>query len=149
MAGKAIFIDTNILVYANIAESALHSKALESLETIQSSYENHWISRQILREYISAVTKVDPAMKPLSSVTIIKRIQYFEEIFNIAEDSSSVTKNLLAILEKIIIRGRKIHDANIVATMLSHNIPTLITENKKDFERFSSFIEVLTIEDIL
>ncbi len=149
MDDRSIFIDTNILVYANIIETPFHSIALKSLEKIDNQYENLWISRQILREYISAVTKVDPAIKPLPIPLIVERICLFENTFSIAEDDAKVTSNLLSILEKVIIRGRKIHDANIVATMMAHNISTLITQNKKDFERFSSIITIFTMEEIL
>jgi hypothetical protein len=45
--------------------------------------------------------------------------------------------------------GKQIHDANIVASMLVHNIPTLMTLNTVDFTRFSDKIALLTPEALL
>jgi predicted nucleic acid-binding protein len=41
--------------------------------------------------------------------------------------------------------GKQIHDANIVATMLAHGIPRLLTHNVGDFRRFSTLIEILPL----
>src|SRR5438105_1004445 len=138
MGDKSIFFDTNILVYANVAETPLHVRALKAVQTIRFSYNKVWISRQVLREYISSITKDNPLIQPVPASLIVEQIHFFENNFLFADESALVTHNLLAIIEKFPTRGRKIHDANIVATMLSDNIPTLITENKKDFERYSS-----------
>ena len=38
--------------------------------------------------------------------------------------------------------GKQVHDANIVATMLAHGIPRLLTHNVTDFTRFAAIIAV-------
>ena len=43
------------------------------------------------------------------------------------------------------IGGKKIHDANIVATMLAYGIPAILTHNTNDFERFGDIIIVESI----
>jgi len=42
-------------------------------------------------------------------------------------------------------RGRRIHDANIVATMLVYGVRRLLTNNTDDFVRFAAFIDVLPL----
>jgi len=42
--------------------------------------------------------------------------------------------------------GKQIHDANIVATMLVHHIPALLTTITEDFKRFSHLITVLPLD---
>lgn len=42
--------------------------------------------------------------------------------------------------------GKQVHDTNIVATMLAHDIPCLLTHNVKDFTRFE---ELITIEGLV
>ncbi len=39
-------------------------------------------------------------------------------------------------------RGKQIHDANIVATMMAHGIRTLLTDNVSDFARWGHVIDV-------
>jgi predicted nucleic acid-binding protein len=74
--------------------------------------------------------------------SLIEDIQYFTTRFNVAEDGSMVTDRLLTLVEDVAVRGKQIHDANIVATMLANNIGTLLTHNTDDFTQFSTKIKI-------
>jgi len=50
-----------------------------------------------------------------------------------------------ALLAAIPCGGKQVHDANIVATMLVHGVPNLLTHNAADFKRFSHLIAVLPL----
>jgi predicted nucleic acid-binding protein len=52
-----VFIDTNILIYANLAMSPFHLQATERLQALDEQRVDLWISRQILREYLSGMTR--------------------------------------------------------------------------------------------
>jgi predicted nucleic acid-binding protein len=56
-----------------------------------------------------------------------------------------VTTRLLALLSEVPTRGRRIHDANVVATMLVYGVRRVLTHNTDDFVRFAAFIEVLPL----
>jgi hypothetical protein len=60
----------------------------------------------------------------------------------IAEDGPLVTDELLRLIAAIPCGGKQVHDANIVATMLAHRIPTLLTHNVPDFQRFTTHITI-------
>ena len=72
-------------------------------------------------------------------------MRYLESRFRTVEDSALVTAKLLDLLSQFPSGGKQVHDANIVATMLVHGVPTLPTHNTADFARFSSVIEVLPL----
>jgi hypothetical protein len=57
-----------------------------------------------------------------------------------------VTERLLELMQQFPTGGKQVHDANIVETMLTYNIPALLTHNTGDFVRFSSLITVLPLE---
>jgi len=40
--------------------------------------------------------------------------------------------------------GRQVHDANIVATMLTHGETELLTFNEVDFRRFGGLIQIIS-----
>ncbi len=82
---------------------------------------------------------------------IFQDVKRFEEQFRIAEDGPSVTLLLLDLLHEFPTAGKQIHDANIVATMLSVGIGHLLTDNMVDFERYSTLIKIhpLTTTEIL
>ena len=67
-------------------------------------------------------------------------------IYATVEDNRIVLKTLGDLLQKISVSGKQIHDANIVATMMTHGIRHLLTHNTGDFTRFSAFITVLPLE---
>jgi len=118
-----VFIDTNILVYANVINAPFHEKALSAIKSLHNSGTALWISRQILREYIAVVTREQTFMKPMHPKIVIERVRYFQSHFQIAENNSRVTENLLNLLDTIPVSGKQIHDANIVATMQSCDAP--------------------------
>lgn len=139
---EAIFVDTNILVYANVASCPENARARARLEELASAGSEFWITRQVLREYMAILTRPQAFAKPVSAAELGLDIQRFESQFEIAEDGSNVTARLLDLLNQVPIGGKQIHDANIVATMLTHGVKRLLTHNTTDFRRFASLIEV-------
>jgi predicted nucleic acid-binding protein len=147
MNAEPVFIDTNILIYANVAGAPFHEQALDALKLAQQSERPLWISRQVLREFISARTRPQTFAQPSTTDVVIERVRYLEERFQVADDTASVTEQLINLLGNFKIGGRQIHDANIVATMLAYNIPCLLTHNIKDFRRFEKLIKIEPIDN--
>jgi predicted nucleic acid-binding protein len=51
---------------------------------------------------------------------------------------------LLTLFGEYAVGGKQIHDANIVAVMLTHEIETLVTLNVADFQRYNDKIRILS-----
>ena len=49
---KGLFIDTNVLVYANVIETPLHKQAWAAINAAHEAGRAIWISRQVIREYL-------------------------------------------------------------------------------------------------
>lgn len=145
--GEPLFIDTNVLVYANVAGAPFHEQALIALKTSHQAKRPMWISRQVLREFIAARTRPQTFAKPSTPQIVIERVQYLEERFQVADDTSATTEQLVKLLGKFKIGGKQVHDANIVASMLAYEIPCLLTHNAKDFERFEERIRIEAIDN--
>ena len=142
---RSIFIDTNILIYANLAESPFHESAVAKVTSLDAAGTELWISRQILREYLAAMSRPGNLTAPLPLTDLVRDVRYFESRFRIAEDSALVTAELLDLLEQFL-GGKQVHDANIVATLRVHGIPRLLTHNVRDFNRFDKVIEVVPLQ---
>jgi predicted nucleic acid-binding protein len=136
-SNTAVFIDTNILVYANLTLSPFHTQATERLQVMEQGTEL-WISRQILREYLAAMTRRSDLTGEIPIASLAADVRYFANRFRLAEDTPEVTERLLSLMAEISVGGKQVHDANIVATMLVDHIPQLLTHNIGDFSRFSS-----------
>lgn len=146
MADRKIFIDSNILVYANNSLSPFCQTARQQLQNAFENYESVWVSRQVFREFMVIVSReMLFANQKVDFELIDSTVKRFEQDFEVAEDSPAITHQLLHLLKETNTSGKQVHDANIVATMLIHGIETLLTNNVADFIRFSHAITVLPL----
>ena len=73
MDGK-VFIDTNILIYASIAESPFHAAARQALADAQQRYDSLWISPQVIREFLVVMTHNTKDFQRFAALIQIKGI---------------------------------------------------------------------------
>lgn len=142
MDDRPLFIDTNILIYANVSTAPFHEQALNSIKSAHQAERPLWISRQVLREFIATRTRPQTFALISTPNVVIERVRYLEEQFQVADDTAAVTGQLIKLLRDFKMGGKQVHDANIVATMLAYDIPCLLTHNVKDFERFGEIVRI-------
>jgi predicted nucleic acid-binding protein len=95
------FVDTNVLVYANVAQAPLHAVALSRLQAVARTSAPLWISRQVLREYLAVVTRPQRWSAPQPLARALARVRYFERRFQVADETAVVTARLLTLLRTI------------------------------------------------
>lgn len=144
-AGDRVFLDTNVLIYASIPAAPAHGHAAAVLHQLRTVGCELWISRQVLREYLSAVTRPQSYGPPTPMPKALANVRTIINSLLTAEDGPGVTTHLFNLLAQVPVGGKQIHDANIVATILAHGIPNLLTDNVADFTRFSRFITVIPL----
>jgi len=145
MDAERLFIDTNILVYANASEAPCHKIALIALKQWRESGTEQWISAQVLREYMAILSRPQTFSVPIDSKLLLERVRYFQQRFRVVYETPVITEKLLMLTQNVEVGGKQIHDANIVATMLANNITHLLTHNITDFNRFDDFITVIPL----
>ena len=138
-----MFIDTNILVNSRIPGAPHHVAARASLERAFEDPEPLRISRQVMREYLSVVTRQQPWPVNITREDALDDVSRLIGTFEILEDGPVVTETLVALCREVSVGGQQIHDANIVATMLAHGEDRLLTFNVADFHRYSDRIELV------
>lgn len=138
-----MFIDTNVLVNSRILEAPEHHLARARLERAVQQAEPLRISRQVVREYLSVVTRPQTWTVPITLPDALDDADRLIRNFEILEDGPVVTERLIALCREIAVGGRQIHDANIVATMLAHGERRLFTFNTADFRRYGNRIELI------
>jgi predicted nucleic acid-binding protein len=142
MAADPVFVDTNVLVYATRPSATQHAAALAALTRLEGEGSALWVSPQVLREYLAAVTRPQATAPGLAMATAIADVRNFRAAFGVAEERPSVLDRLLDLLGAHRGSGRQVHDANVVATMLEHGIRRLLTFNAADFRRFARIIHI-------
>jgi predicted nucleic acid-binding protein len=139
------FIDTNILVYAGLTLHPLNAAALGRLRALEAAGVELWVSRQTFREYLSAMIRPGQYTGVIPVASLVADVQRFEQGYWVAEDTAAVTANLLALVSSVQTGGKRVYDANIVATMQHYGIPNLLTNNTADFARFAGLITVVPL----
>ena len=74
-----VFIDTNILVYANLALSPWHTQAVQRLTTLDAEGTPLWVSRQVLREYLAAMTRPGELTGTIPLSALVNDVRYFAQ----------------------------------------------------------------------
>ena len=138
-----MFIDTNVLVKARIPTAPDHDAARASLGRAFEESEPLRISRQVIREYLAVVTRPQTWTAGISRAEALDDVSRLLGSFEILEDGPSVTAALVGLCSEVMVGGRQIHDANIIATMLAHRERRLLTFNTADFRRYGDRIELV------
>jgi predicted nucleic acid-binding protein len=140
-AADGVFVDTNVWVNVAVPTAPRHALAIASLARIAT--EVLWTSRQVVREFLAVMSRPQtffPENAPMPD--ILSRARIIESQCRVAEDGPDVARQLHTLLAIGDTRGKQIHDANVVATMLAHEIRTLLTDNLGDFARREHPIDV-------
>ena len=103
------------------------------------------ISRQVLREYLATVTRPQSWAVQVPMEEALEHVARLAGVFGLLEDGPGVTETLAALCRTVPVAGRQIHDANIVATMLTHGERRLLTFNGRDFRRYGDRIELFDL----
>lgn len=138
-----MFVDTNVLVYARFPESPFYDVARSRLEYASEEGDPLRVSRQVLREYLSVVTRALGWPVTITREEALADVEGIMTGCDVLEDGPLVTASLLQLCREVAVGGRQIHDANIVATMLAHGERRLLTFNAADFRRYGDRIEVV------
>lgn len=137
-------MDTNVLVVARAANAPGHEAALATMAATRRE-EPLRISRQVLREYLAVVTRPQTWASPVRIQDAVSDVRRFASAFEVLEDSQAVTDMLATLCRDVGIGGKQVHDANIVATMLTHGERRLATFNVKDFRRYGQRLELVPL----
>jgi predicted nucleic acid-binding protein len=144
MTNAKAFVDTNVLLRAMVSQMGLHSEAETLLQKMRAEQTELWISRQIIREYLVQVTHPNTFTPAMTMEQVLKQVETIQSLFHVADDTQTVTVYLLELLRTHPTRGKQIHDANVVATMLAYGIDTLLTINLDDLRRFEDRIKLIS-----
>jgi predicted nucleic acid-binding protein len=139
-----VMLDTNVLLAATDEGRPEYQDALAIL--------NHWpaaptdvcTSGQIFREYLAVATR--PAAQNglgLGLTAAVGNVRAIRERSTLLAEDEKVAGRLLGLLEDTGSRGRQVHDANLVATMLAHGVGTIVTINVADFARYEQYVSVI------
>lgn len=140
--------DANIL--ARIAQRGhhQHQSALQSVKALVSDGHDPIIVPQVIYEFWVVATR--PLLANglgMSSSETLEGIETTKQIFNLLLDERAIFDRWERLIFDYDVRGKKAHDARIVAAMLRHQVSHILTFYAQDFAGYKE-ITVLTPERI-
>jgi predicted nucleic acid-binding protein len=67
----------------------------------------------------------------------VSNINFFRTLADFCDETEEVAATLRFLVERHDLKGKRIHDANIAATMMAHHIKNILSFNIKDYTPFS------------
>lgn len=126
-----LLIDSNILIYSLEITSPKNLLAQKFLQTTPA-----FIAHQNILETYRVIThKKYPS--PFHTTEAVSVLRKMTDHFEVLYPTSKTQEIFLKLVEKYNISGLHTFDTSLVATMLSHGITTLATDNVRDFQKFS------------
>ncbi len=147
VSNTRIFVDTNILFYANNPADAFGLQAIVRINELAEADNSLIISTQIIREYTAVTLRNAQFHKlPIEAAikTVLNNVAIFRRDFTVVGEKIDTLDNWLGLLPQIT-TSKDVFDFNIAATLQSEKIDHILTHNTSDFKKFSSWLTVLPL----
>jgi hypothetical protein len=98
-----------------------------------------------VRESIAAASRPAPGGVPPPIDPILENVRRIRAGFVLLDEHAATVDRLTELLRAVPTQGKQVHDANIVATMLTYGVSTLLTHNIADFSGFAASIRIMPL----
>ena len=139
------FVDANVLVFAANPLSPWHVAAVARLQAARPEGKSLVVNPQVIREFIVAATRPAPGEPPPPIDPVLENVRRIRAGYVLLDEHAATIDRLAELLAIVPTYGKQVHDANIVATMLTYGVSTLLTHNTADFARFASLIQIVPL----
>ena len=135
----AYLVDTNIIVRGSDPGDPNYHLAKYAVEMLRLAGQSLCLSRQNLIEYRNVATRpIDKNGLGMSVTEADKELTRLESVFITLPDNDFIYAKWRTLVTAKAVSGRQVHDARLVAVMLTYGITHILTFNDLDFVRFVS-----------
>jgi predicted nucleic acid-binding protein len=135
-----VFLDTNVLVAASVAEHPAHPVADALLARLVDTGARACVSPQVCREFLATMTRGPVEGIRFEVALAVEVLSAWLGECALIEESSAVVTELVALVVRKGVRGKQVHDANVVATMFANGVTRLATLDEADFRRYEDLV---------
>ena len=130
--------DTNLLLRLADPDSEQHAVATQALARLLGQGDEVYLTPQNFIEFWAVATRpVEGNGFGWTSERTAKEVADLQERFPMLPDSPEVFTRWLELVQRLPVRGKRVHDARLVAVLQAHAVEHLITFNTADFAAFS------------
>jgi predicted nucleic acid-binding protein len=136
--------DTNLLLRLADPASPQHRVAIDALARLVGEGNEVYLTPQNFIELWAVATRpVDANGLGWSSERTAKEVADLQARFPLLPDSPEIFNRWFDLVKQLPVRGKRVHDARLVAVLQAHTVEHLITFNVSDFRAFSSIISLV------
>ena len=142
-----VFVDTNILYYADTPTDPLGAQAILRLQELNARQNRLFISPQVLREYANVCFR-NALYHKMEMIAVIEAVAHnlacFQRDFAMLyENEASINfwRESLPLLSS----SKDVFDFDIAATMQTHGVSYILTHNTSDFAPFASWLTCIPL----
>jgi len=134
----AYLIDSNVFLRLVPADDPDRHPVLTALARLKADNEDLFYTSQVLAEFWTVCTRPASARGGygLSPEKTERKARIIERFCRLAPDSLATHLQWRRLITAHSVMGVEVHDARLVAAMIVHGIPNLLTFNLDDFKRF-------------
>jgi predicted nucleic acid-binding protein len=136
-------LDTNVLLRIANGADAQHGPATAATLQIIANGDEICLTPQVVIEFWSVATR--PAVNnglDWAPSRVEQQVQTFLNRFQLLEDVSTVFDAWRRLVAAHDVRGKRVHDARLVAVMETHQLTHILTFNVVDFVRYPAITAV-------
>jgi predicted nucleic acid-binding protein len=136
-------LDTNVLLRIANAADAQHHLATAATLQIISNGDDVFLTPQTLVEFWSVATRpVANNGLDWEPSRVEQQIQTFLRRFRLVEDIAAIFDSWRGLVAAHAVRGKRVHDARLVAVMQTYQLSPILTFNVVDFARYPNITAV-------
>lgn len=140
-------VDTNILLRSAQPSHPMHADATRAVSQLLAGGEILSVIPQNIIEYWAVATRpVSANGLGLSVDETAVEVAKLKGIFRILPDSAAIFSEWEGLVSKHGVKGKEVHDARLVAAMLSHGVTHLLTFNTDDFKRYTQITVINPVD---
>lgn len=134
----AHLFDSNTFLRLAEKNSPQRQIVITAIRELRNRNETLYYTPQVLTEFWNVCTRPVSARGGLglSIEQTERKATLIEKYFTLLHDGAAAFTEWRRLVSALQIKGVQVHDAKLVASMIAHNIPYLVTFNTKDFSRF-------------
>ncbi|HEY3241822.1 MAG TPA: PIN domain-containing protein [Phycisphaerae bacterium] len=144
-----ILIDTNLIARLAEPDHTDHGAALQAVKGILARGDEPCVVPQVIYEFWVVATRPAAANGfGMSARQAQAEIARARKIFSLLRDERAIFQQWERLVMELDVKGKKAHDARLVAAMHRHALTHILTFNAADFARYPG-ITAITPDDLL
>jgi predicted nucleic acid-binding protein len=141
-SAETVFLDSNVLIAASVEEHPSHAVARALAERLAAAGSTTFVSPQVCREFLSVMTRAPVAGLAFSTAEALEVLGGWLAECSLLDETGDVVGELFRLVARYDVKGKKVHDANVVATLTANRITRLATLNQSDFRRYEDLVSL-------